>query len=928
MRATLSTMLALVESAKTAPTDTNLTARSFGLLGLLKVLCIVATVGILSGCGALIKRTVNNAYPPVSLERRQLSAIQAAEKNVAEVQTTSAYAHLSPDQINNYVQTALATPFPLDDEAKKILAAPPIITNPTITFGVQEIAFSTYFNLSLKGEYKGLILDGLTLGGNLDVRFYPELVPSKHPTIAAAVRLRPSISTAEICELDLSKTKYPVLYWFEKRRLLSSAINTAIRAFRDNINGQLNLDAPLPLAPIEIGRKPEDSGKDGVIINPPNLALLKPEFQTGAVEVSPTGLTVVASLRIDALDPNTVPTPQVPPQLPPETLPPQASPEDIQREFAKLQQEVDRLIASAFGNVPTPSANTVLVMKPLVAKAFNDAFDPKHIEIGYTGPLKESGPETDDDKNLRLPSDLNLHCGDLINISCDPRGSCTNYLISKAGEYLGQQRDLCRRTTDAINGLAGTISQACELLCVGGGWSRVCVGDVVNPGLCSTAKLEKAHNEEILRVCVGAMQLATDFLNAPGRLQGEIAKALGIEGFYSDVCKKYDQIYNVGNVAACKLAKGTWDTACGSVQKIVNQFAGKKIGELDWRFSGVGDHAVNGGAALNGIHVSDALDRIDISGVSGRGSVDVAGWAKFQMEPLFYPICPPPPGRIDLAKTNIPFELNSTSLGGAFGIATFNDDSTGKDRNGLFIDPDSFDATAKLNTRPIGELLRHNALTLPCALSPVMGPFPVVWQTYDVLSLMSLVGVDIPIKKSIDLDKIRVGWADSTIDLPISWTKVDGKIQVLNSIHLPVELKLQPSVVALEAGQIPPAPQTPPKQLNHPVMLDVAAGAGTGLVFARTDNVFFSPPLPYLRLAYRTTLAGPFVSYSPGLRFTDAGIGYGVAIKPIRSLERFSILVGGRSGALGKGRGTGTRFLLGLGWDFERLLLRGCEPKK
>ena len=252
-----------------------------------------------------------NAFPPdcPTAQSRPLGS-------TSFLGTPTAYSFLSSSEVDNYLQTALAQPYPLNKETSAYLASSPVLTGAHLIFGKQEVAFATDFFVEFTGQHKGIDINRISVSGHLDVRLYPELIPSPDPSVAAAVRLRPAISSFQLCKLDLSKSSHTTLYWFERRDVLSSVLNSALEAFRDNINGQIHLDLPIPLGAMTIGKKPSDSS-DGLLMNPATLAAIQPQFASGIVKVSPKGLTVLAEVRLDLLDPSAVPVHQAPPALPP-----------------------------------------------------------------------------------------------------------------------------------------------------------------------------------------------------------------------------------------------------------------------------------------------------------------------------------------------------------------------------------------------------------------------------------------------------------------------------------------------------------------------------------------------------------------------------------------------------------------------------------
>ena len=890
------------------------------------ILLAIAGSTVFAGCGAVIRHTANRSYPPVSPERRQLGSIQAARKQVMELSDPNAYAFIPASDLTNYVQTAVADPIPLDAAAKTFLAGPARLQSPRLKLQTQEIALASDFSLELKGEHSGLDINGVKVAGRFDIRLYPELLLV--PPASTVLRLRPAISSIEICDLDFSSTGQTTLYWLERRKLLSSILNSALKAFRDNLNGQLNLDVPVPIAPILVGREPGDNGNDGVVIRPEKLAAIQPIIAAGVVRVSGKGLMLVTKLKAAVLDPENLPKPEPPPAPPAEQIPPQATADEIDREFAKLDQAVEDLVKKSFGSYKE-DGNVAAINKPLLASAFNDAFSPKQIEVGYSGPLEDQYPQKDDEKILRLPDRIDLHCDQLVNLSCDPRGTCTNFLMHRANDVLKVQRDICSKASQELQDALATIDRACSAVCAFG----VCVA--LDPILCTAAK----HNKEVAQAaflgCSAEIDTATAFLNSPDTLGRSFAGHIGLGKFYEDVCAYYDQIFNVPE---CRALKATWDVSCGSVQATVDNFAaGKKIGELDWRVKGSGPDAIKGQASLSAITVSDGLDRVQIDNVQAKAQVTAEGWAKFDLEPAFSTICPPPPCtviggdcRINLSPTTFGIRSATSTIKGSFGISSFRDDDLNRDRDAFYIDPDSFDVSVTSNLAPIGKLLRDNALKLPCSSQGI------VWDTYLVTDLISFTGLDLSFPHSFDVNKTRIAWADSTAVLPVSWTRDDqGNTAVLKTLKLPIRYSLTNSMVVLQADHIA-APQLPaPSEVfvSRP-LIELTGGLSTAVVFAsqqsgsvQTSDVFASAINPYISVAYRTPMVGAFLSYTPGPSVSDFGVGMGLAVRPFKKFDRLTFLPGVRLGQVSHPTESGPKFMLGVGVDLGRLSIRGCDKR-
>jgi hypothetical protein len=359
------------------------------------VLAIVATLP-LSGCGPMILRSVNSKFPPVSPEQRQLGAIETAHKAIASLSVPNSYAFIPTADLSNYVLTAAKYPFPLSSD-QDILAAAPSLGSPSLTLGKQEIVFSSDFALDLKGTHLKMDMSGIKVRGTVDVRLYPELVPSAAGGNILGVRLRPAITSMRITAVDLSSSKHPILYWFQRRQAISTPINLALTTFRDNINGKLHLDVPFPLAPITV-----TSGQAGFSIQPTKLLAIQPGITSAVVRISPKGLLLASMLRMDILDPNNLPKPQPPIVLPPEPLPSQVSAARIESEYSQLDREVEGLVVEAF-KAYKQDGIVASINKNLLSDAFNKIFNNQKITVSYSGPLDEQRVEGNDARCFGSP---------------------------------------------------------------------------------------------------------------------------------------------------------------------------------------------------------------------------------------------------------------------------------------------------------------------------------------------------------------------------------------------------------------------------------------------------------------------------------------------------------------------------------------------
>lgn len=140
---------------------------------------------------------------------------------------------------------------------------------------------------------------------------------------------------------------------------------------------------------------------------------------------------------------------------------------------------------------------------------------------------------------------------------------------------------------------------------------------------------------------------------------------------------------------------------------------------------------------------------------------------------------------------------------------------------------------------------------------------------------------------------------------------------------------IPPETGLTESGADPRSPDsTRAAGLETPNSTGYSWGIGTGVVAdgkSPSGGTFLSPAVPYVRMNYRSTWTGASVAFAPGPRLNDPGIWYGAALKPVQQLPRMTLLVGARSGSLGRGLGDGTRFAIGVAFEIDRLILRGCE---
>ncbi len=886
---------------------------------------VVFAASGLSGCGTIVRHYVNAKYPPLSPERRQLAVIKNATDALPTLHP-NAFAFLSGDDLNNYVQLVLSSPLPLDDNANQWLVKSPSFKRPAVVLGEDELAFKTQFEIELTGTHSNIDFSGIKIAGQIDVRLYPEVLAASDTKTATAVRLRPTVDSIEIYELDLSGSSHTTLYWFEQRKILSSAINTALHAFRDNLNGQLHKDLPVPLAPILVGRKPDDNGKDGVTLTPATLTAIQPQISAGIVRLSSKGLTLVTELSTLVVAPDHLPPAQVPPALPDENAPPQASKQEIDDAFRTLDTAIDQLLANNFAGAPSGS-NEVAMKTAALADSFDSALQNKNFQISYQGAFPEQRPTDDDQKNLRFPDHIDLQCDQLVKLSCDPRGTCAPFFVNAATDELNRQKDICKKATDALGGIANAINNACQKACVSLPLvGKVCASDLV--AQCAEAKAGQAAQQAILDGCNAAINTMQAFLNAPQTISKDFANRLGLGDFYTNTCKQYETVF-VG--PQCKAKKATWDAGCGTVQAGINGLvAHQKIGDIDWQVDGDGNDAIKATATIQGVKVSDALDHAEINGVSANGTAQIDGWVKVSFEPVFYPICPPPPCTLvggDCRITMKPTTLNVANVGqsitGQFGMDSFTDPATGNQRQGFYIDPDSFDVNVTSGLAPVAQIIRDNAFSLPCTFNGM------TWNVYSLGELAGLFNIPVTVTKAIDIKKTRIAWADSEVKLPISWKRDGNTTAVDTSTPLKVQYALDGSLVVASAAHIDAPILPPPDKLLQRAFLELDAGLAGNLGFASNSNRFASSTDiaggvdAYASLYYHNQIGGAFVSLSSLPEKSNWGVGFGASIHPVRKINRATILLGARSGE----SSVTPKLLVGVGWDFDKLVLRGYKNR-
>jgi hypothetical protein len=143
--------------------------------------------------------------------------------------------------------------------------------------------------------------------------------------------------------------------------------------------------------------------------------------------------------------------------------------------------------------------------------------------------------------------------------------------------------------------------------------------------------------------------------------------------------------------------------------------------------------------------------------------------------------------------------------------------------------------------------------------------------------------------------------------------------------------------VILKADHIPP-PQTVPSSsaYTHKPFIGLAAGLAMNWVFTdKSDGnggtknaVFFSAVSLYASVYFKNYIVGGFVSYLPGPKVSDFGVGVGFIERPFKHLDRLTVLEGVRLGDVSPPTEKGPAFTLGIGIDLGRLVLQGCEKKR
>src|SRR5262249_51577243 len=150
--------------------------------------------------------------------------------------------------------------------------------------------------------------------------------------------------------------------------------------------------------------------------------------------------------------------------------------------------------------------------KLFLADAVNRTFSTKQLAVSYSGSFEEHRPRSQEEKEIHLPNKPELHCEKVHDLGCDSRGTCIPYFLGLARDESKKAQALCKRAADALGGVAGAIQSACEAVCVDTPLGKACIGDVVNPGACASAKATKAANEGILNACRATIDLTSRFL--------------------------------------------------------------------------------------------------------------------------------------------------------------------------------------------------------------------------------------------------------------------------------------------------------------------------------------------------------------------------------------------------------------------------------
>jgi hypothetical protein len=893
------------------------------------LLCLSMAVTFSAGCGALIRREMDRRYPPVSGELRQLAVIRSSIAEAERLPKATLSVFLPASELSNYVRRVLAEPLPLTADAEKVLKEAPALSATDLRLGRQELVLSTDFMLVLARGTGPLDVSDVHVGGRLSVRLMPELLPA--PLNGdAVIRLRPALSSVQVCDVDLSRSKLSKWQLLTKRGVVSGVINTAAAAFRDNLNGQLaSMLVPLPFEPIAVGRRPEENGKDGVTLTPSVVALIDPFLTQGVIYISPEGVRIVGAADTRILEPN-APIPQPVPSPVFETVPAQASESEIALAYEALTNAVNRRLSEMSTVIDRPGQLTGDLATPVIASAINKAFEGRTLRADYSGPVKEERPCQDGDpcdpdpRELRLPGNgPQLHCENFDRFSCDPRGTCVPYFEGVAKDMLANAKSDCARLAGDLDRLGGDINKACEALCYRG----VCLGDVVAPDTCAQARNRKEAIAPLKAACDATVQLTQNFLGAPQALVKDFADSIGQGPFFRDFCTFYDRAVNKQE---CELFKGAGRVGCESLQSLLDQ--GFKmhalLATIDWAYKGVDERALQGTVDLQRVRVSPSLETVDLQ-ATGGGAMRVEGWFKHvQTNPSLLAACPPPPCldhnndcRIVLHPTTITFKLEGSGASATFGIQTFKDD-TQQDRPGFFYDLNKLSITATVGAWPIQQLLRENNARLPCIFGAL------TWENYAIADL--IVGLQGKQERTQDIDQAptRIGWADGKMKVPVAW-KPGGSAgappTVLKEVELGVTYSLPGGVARAKVQPFPELPAVAPSSFaERPFRLTGVLGMGptfggkaeSGGGFTYQFGRYFSAS-PYLAIEPWRFPVSPMVGFAFGPRLAGPGFMLGASARPVASVPKLTVYGGARFGG-------GTRLVIGAGWEVLDLKLNAC----
>jgi hypothetical protein len=857
-----------------------------------------------TGCGPIIRQAVNKRFPPVSPEQRQLGSIEQSEQYATALKTPKVYAFVTANQVSNYAAAVVAKCLPmttnqvlndaggpaakclpLTDALRQYVSGPPGLSGFSMTFGRQEVAIHADFRAGLTGTHGNVDLSQVGIAGTVDINSYPEFVGSTDPMIASVVRLRPALINLQLCDLDLSKTKYHALYWLEKRKLVSAALDAVLAAFRDNVNGQLQFDVPLPIPSIQLD--PDVGGS--LSLDPSTLAYLQPEIADAAVEVSPAGIRVIADVHVDVL--NEEPSPQTNPGPLPNSVPAQAPESDIAQHFQDLDRKVGDLLMQAFGSTTVASdTNVALISKDVLADAINGVINDRTVDLKYNGTVTLDNMVSP----LNFPAAPNLYCGNLSQAGCDPGGSCVPWEVQQARNVLSTG---CQVAQGALHAANDALDKACNTCVTLPKLGRVCTKDL-SLGGCSALQATADAAQKALDQCNGFVNDANQLVNQGARISDSLANKIGL---VKDACTVYDKVFKTADDAVCKAGLASWLVNCSIVQDGLNAASGQTIATAAWNAKGAGQAS----GKVDSLKIDNQLSTIVITGAEATGHANVDGSVTVTFQGAMTKLCPGPARPISFNSVGADVKLLDPTLSGAFGIADFAYNATM--RPGFFVAPNPIDVFVSVQNSDISSVIRKNVGSLPCNYDPA------TWWAWAYADIGLLTG-STDVNTNFTPPRTRIGWAAYDVPLPVA-----------EDVKMHVEGSIQPAALEITADPLMPAlnVNTGADQVTRSTILGVSAGVGGAFAFRARPNTGSSvqpTAAPYAMLFGSSSRIGLFTSLLLG---SDVGFGFGTAIRPFKGIDKLLFLAGGRLGA----GGDGLRPMVGVAWEFGRLDLYGCQLK-